>query len=268
VAWRTGPVLRRQTISAKGCALRCGSQRRASLTRIHHSNHMINLSYAIRKSPVHPKALKWILQAQSQMNDKATWSHEHLNLAPAASATERPGLGFPFVRIAPLRIGPYAVDEPVSTTSQVRTPNAIASGSTKTPSLWDCHLVASFLQQASEKFPEIVFELRDDTAQFVIGGAVTIQAGKLSLEGAWLRSEQERILEVTGDPQAVTGLIWAQAKALHDGVYLTDMPAADADVRELIHLDLDLDDYHGATVGELAAHFVRNILSEVVPLAA
>jgi hypothetical protein len=241
--------------------------RRASLTRIHYSNHMINLSYAIRKSPVHPKALKWILQAQAQMNDKASWSHERLNLAPAAGATERPSLGFPFVRIAPMRIGPYAVDEPTPTNSQVRTPNAIATGSTKTRSLWDCHLVAAFLQQASEKFPEIVFELRDDTAQFVIGGAVTIQAGKLSLEGAWLRTEQERILEMTGDPQAVTGLIWAQAKALHDGVYLTDISAAEADVRELVDLDMDPDDYHGATVGELAAHFVRNVLSEMVLVA-
>lgn len=227
---------------------------------------MITLSYAIRKTSVHPKILKWILQAQAQLNDRASWSHERLNLVPTSNPTDRPSVGFPFVRIAPLRVGPYVVDESTSNNAQARNSNAVAVGVTKTRSLWECHLVAAFLQQASEKFPDLVFELRDDTAQFVLAGTLAVRAGKLSLDDSWLRAEQERILEMTGDPQAVSALIWAQAQALHDGVYLADMPASDADLRELVNLDLD--DYRGATVGELAAQFVRSTISEVVPVAA
>lgn len=226
---------------------------------------MITLSYSIRKSPIHPKVLKSILDAQAKLNERASWSHEAMNLRPTASAPERPGLGFPFVRVAPLRIGPYVVDEPESTNSSNRIANAVASGSTKTKSLWDAHRVVAFLQQASEKFPELVFSLHDDTAQFVLAGSVTIRAGKLSLDDGWLRSEQERILEMTGDPQAVSALIWAQAQALHDGIYLADMMASDADVPELVNIDPD--DYHGATVGEFAAQFVRNSLSEMALVA-
>lgn len=229
---------------------------------------MITLNYAIRKAPIHPKVLKWILQAQAQLNEKASWSNERLNLAPAASATERPNLSFPFVRIAPTRIGPYAVDEPGSANSTTRPSNVLASGSTRTTRIWDAHLIAGFLQYISERVPEIVIELRDESAQFVIGGTITFQAGKLSLERAWLRSEQERILEMTGDPQAVSGLIWAEAKALHDGVYLADMLACETEVRELLELDMDPDDYQAASVGQLALHFVRNVLSELAPVSA
>jgi hypothetical protein len=151
-------------------------------------------------------------------------------------------------------------------TSQNRNPNAVASGSTKTRSIWEAHLVATFLRMVSEKFPEIVIGLHDDTAQFVLAGSVTMRAGKLTLDDGWLHAEQSRILEMTGDPQAVSALIWAEAQALHDGVYLADMPASDAHVPELVALDLD--DCHGASVGDLAAHFVRESLSELAPMAA
>jgi hypothetical protein len=227
---------------------------------------MINLSYAIKRTPVGPKALKWILLAQARLNDRVSWSHERLNLAPIGGGPERPALGFPFVRIAPMRIGPYAVEEPGPAGSTARIPNAIAAGSTKTRSLWECHVIASFLRYASEKFPEIVCELRDDTAQFVLAGAVAMQSGKLSLESGWIRAEQERILEMTGDPQSVSGLVWAQAKALHDGIYLAD---ASADETEVLATDINMDpeDYQGATTGELAAHFVRGTLSDLAPVA-
>lgn len=236
-----------------------------SLTR-YHSIPMITLSYAIRKSAVHPKILKWILDAQTQLNQRTSWSFEPLNLVPISGAPERPGLGFPFVRVAPLRVGPYVVEGSDATDSPQRHSNAVASGTTKTRSLWECHLVASFLRMVSEKFPEIVISLHDDTAQFVLAGSVTMRAGKLTLDDSWLRSEQERILEMTGDPQAVSALIWAQAQALHDGVYLVDMPVSDAHVPEFITMDLD--DCREASVGEIAAQFVRQSLSDRVPVAA
>jgi hypothetical protein len=227
---------------------------------------MITLSYAIRKSAVHPKVLKWILDAQTRLNQRTSWSFEPLNLVPSQSSPERPGLGFPFVRVAPLRVGPYVVEDSTATTSLNRNPNAVASGSTKTRSLWEAHLVAAFLRTVSEKFPEIAINLHDDTAQFVLAGSVTMRAGKLSLDDGWLHTEQSRILEMTGDPQSVSALIWAEAQALHDGVYLADMPASDTHVPELVALDLD--DCQGASVGDLAAHFVRESLSEMTPAAS
>ena len=71
---------------------------------------------------------------------------------------------------------------------------------------------------------------------------------------------------MTGDPQAVSALIWAQAQALHDGIYLADVQASDAQVPELVTMDPD--DYHGASVGDLAAQFVRNSLSEMASAVA
>lgn len=231
---------------------------------------MFHLRYAIlRKTPVSPKALKWILQAQALLNEKVPWSHDRLSFAPLGGGTERPPLAFPFIRVAPSRIGPYSVDESRSDESPARIPQAVAMGSMKTRSLWESHLVAALLARASEMYPEMTLELRDDSGQFVIAGAITIQGGKFALQRDFLQKERERLLEMTGDPAAVAGLDWAEAQALYNGAFLIDGPVADfMEIPEASALKLDKEMLATMTVGELANHYVGSVLSEMAPVAA
>jgi len=225
-----------------------------------------NLVYAItRRTNVSQKALKWALRAQSLLNEKSAFPHDRLNLAPVGGASERPGLSFPFIRIAPMRIGPYSAQEPLGDTPPVQNPNAFAAGSTKCRDLWSAHVVAAYLRVLSEQHPDIVLELRDETGQFVIPMSVFIRAGRFEINRELLNAQRERVLEASGDPQAGASFLWAEARALN-GEFLTDVPVADyMEVPEIV-LDMDAEDHRGATVGELATHFVRRVTAEVEPV--
>jgi hypothetical protein len=73
------------------------------------------------------------------------------------------------------------------------------------------------------------------------------------------------VLETSGDPQAGAGFLWAETRALN-GEFLTDVPVSDyMEVPEIITVDRE--NYAGASVGELATHVVRRMLSEMEPAA-
>ena len=93
-------------------------------------------------------------------------------------------MNFPFVRIAPLRIGPYSAPEPSGDSFPVQQPNAVAAGSTKCRDLWSAHVVAAYLRVLSETHPDILIELRDETGQFVIPMSVFIRQGGSSSTGS------------------------------------------------------------------------------------
>jgi hypothetical protein len=227
---------------------------------------MTNLVYAItRRTPVSQKTLKWAMRAQSLLNERSAFPQDHLNLVPLGGATERPALNFPFLRIAPMKIGPYSAPEPFNDTSAGSNPNAVAAGTTKCRDLWSAHVVVAFLRVLSEQNPEIVIELTDETGQFVIPMSVFIRAGRFEINRTFLNAQRERALETSGDPQTGTGFLWAESRALN-GEYLTDVAVADyMEVPEFV-FDMNLEDHRGATVGELALHFVRSALSEVEPV--
>jgi len=226
-----------------------------------------NLAYAItRRTPVSQKTLQWAMRAQALLNEKSAFPNDRLNLSPLGGAQERSSLGFPFVKVLPMKIGPYSVPDPVGDTSPVHTPNAIAAGATKVRDLWSAHTVAAFLRVLSEKHPDIVIELRDDTGQFVVCMSTFIRNGKFEINRELLNAQRERALEATGDPQAGAPFLWAETQALA-GEVLTDVPVSDyMEVPEIS--DVYAEDHPGATVGELATHFVRRVLSELEPVSS
>jgi hypothetical protein len=224
-----------------------------------------NLFYAItRRTPVSQKVLKWALRAQSLLNEKLVSCQDHLNLAPIGGAMDRPPVSFPFVRVAPMRIGPYSVPESLGDSQAVPTPNAVAAGTTKCRDPWACHIVAAYLRVLSETHPEVTVELRDETGQFVIPMSVFLKAGRFELNREFLNAQRERALETSGDPQAGAAFLWAETRALN-GEYLTDMPFAEyMEVPEVV-LDMDMQDMKGAMLSELALRCTRNILADVEP---
>jgi hypothetical protein len=231
------------------------------------SNMTTNLAYAItRRTPVSPKVLQWAMRAQSLLNEKTNIPHDRLNLAPISGASERPVLNFPFVRVLPMKIGPYSAAEPFGETSQMPNSNAVAAGSTKVRDLWSAHVVGAFLRVLSEQHPDVVLELRDETGQFVIPMGVFIRGGRFEINRELLNAQRERVLEASGDPQAGAGFLWAESRALN-GEFLTDVPVSDyMEVPEIV-LDMDRENFAGASVGELATYFVRRMLSELTPHA-
>jgi hypothetical protein len=231
---------------------------------------MFSLVYAIsRRTPLSQKALKWVLQAQTRLNGKVSWSHDRINLAPLGGVSERPALTFPFVRIAPTRIGPYTAPEPFGdNVGGQPKPNALATGTTKVRSLWLAHIVAAFLRQVSEKFPEAVLELSDGCGGFVIPVGVRIQAGRFEINRELLNRERERVLEATADPQAAAPFVWAESRALQ-GEFLADMAMSEyREVSELSEIEWDDEAYLGATVGEVANAYVGRVLAEVAQVPA
>jgi hypothetical protein len=144
-------------------------------------------------------------------------------------------------------------------------PNVAAAGSTKVRTLWEAHLVAAFLRIVSEQHPDITLELLDDSGQFVTCLSAFLRGGRFEINRELLNAQRERVLEASGDPQAGAAFLWAEARALN-GEFLTDVPVSDdiMEVPELV-LDMDREDYQGATVGELATHFVRRMLTDLVP---
>lgn len=226
-----------------------------------------NLRYAIRRSPVSQKALSWALQAQAKLNEKLSWQHDRLNLAPVVGAAERPPLGFPFVRVAPLRIGPYAVPDPYAERTPSHASDAFALGATKTRSLFGAHVVGSFLRSLSNAYPECVIELEDESGQFVLPMGVLVRAGRFELNAQVLNAQRARVLEMTGDPQAAAPFLWAEAQALN-GQVLADGPATEcAELPEVRGLDLDPEVFEQATIGDIANFFVSRLISETAPVA-
>lgn len=230
---------------------------------------MYSLQYAIlRKTPVSQKALKWILQAQTHLNAKVSWSHDRLNLTSPTGAPERPAITFPFVRIAPNRIGPYSVTDQFGENPLGQSvPNAMASGSSKVRDIWSAHVIAAFLRHVSEKF-DLSIELSDGCGGFIIPVGVRIQSGRFEINRDLLNRERERMLEATADPQSAAPFLWAEARALQ-GEFLADMPMSEyAEVSELRELEWDEDSYIGATVGQVADSYVGRVLAEVAPVTA
>jgi hypothetical protein len=207
------------------------------------------------------------MRAQSLLNEKTSIPHDRLNLAPSSGASERPILNFPFVRVLPMKIGPYSAPEPFGEASQVAGSNAVAAGATKVRDLWSAHVVAAFLRVLSEQHPDVVIELRDETGQFVIPMGVFIRGGRFEINRELLNAHRERVLEASGDPQAGAGFLWAESRALN-GEFLTDVPVSDyMEVPEIV-MDMDRENFAGASVGELATYFVQRVLAELVPQQA
>src|SRR5207244_770466 len=192
---------------------------------------------------------------------------DRLNLAPVAGAVERPSLGFPFVRVAPLRIGPYAVPDPYAERTPSHPADAIAAGATKTRDLFAAHTVASFLRSVSKAFPECAIELEDESGQFVIPMGVLLRAGRFELNAEVLNAQRAKVLEATGDPQAAAGFLWAEAQALN-GQVLSDGPATEcAELPEVRGLDLNPEVFEQATIGDIANFFVTRLISDTAPVA-
>lgn len=263
---RTGEA--RAEITGERCVPRGAALTPGSPSFLTPSSMTTNLAYAItRRTPVSQKALQWAMRAQSLLNEKTNIPHDRLNLAPVSGAAERPSLNFPFVRVLPMRIGPYSAPDPFGETTQMPSPNVAAAGSTKVRDLWSAHVVAAFLRIVSEQHPEIVLELRDDTGQFVVPMGVFIRGGRFEINRELLNAQRERVLEASGDPQAGAGFLFAETRALN-GEFLTDVPVSDyMEVPEIV-LDMDRENYAGASVGELATYFVRRMLTEMTPQAS
>jgi hypothetical protein len=97
--------------------------------------------------------------------------------------------------------------------------------------------------------------------------SVYIRGGRLETNRELLNAQRERALEASGDPQAGASFLWAETRALN-GEFLTDVAASDyMEIPELI-LESDAEDRVGATVGDLALHFVRRVVSELEPVAS
>ncbi len=227
-----------------------------------------NLHYAIRRSPENPKVLSWALQAQAKLNERLSPFRDRLSLAAVSAAPERPMLGFPFVRIAPARIGPYAIPDLFQDRSPVHTPNAVAVGATKVRDLFSAHVVAAFLRSVSKAYPECVLELRDESGQFVLPLGIVIRSGgRLELNAEVLNAERAKVLEATGDPQAAAPFLWAEAQALN-GQVLSDSPATEImEAPEVKELDLDPEVFEQATVGNIASFFVERVIADTAPVA-
>ncbi len=227
-----------------------------------------NLHYLLRRSSENPKVLNWALQAQAKLNERLSPTRDRLNFTPVSLAPERPMLGFPFVRIAPARIGPYAIPDPFQDRPSVNAPNAVAVGSTKVRDLFSAHVVAAFLRSVAKAFPDVVLELRDESGQFVMPLGVIIRSGgRLELNADVLNGERVKVLEATGDPQAAAPFLWAEAQALN-GQFLSDTTATDCEeVPEVSQLDLDPEVFGQASVGDIARFFVERVIADTAPVA-
>jgi len=215
------------------------------------------LSYAIKKRvPPTQKTMDRILSLQSQVNSRLELSQERLALAPVTSPV-RPPFTFPFVRMPDPRTG--ASLNP-SNDAEILGQNA-ACGSTRAPTLWHAHLIASFLKRMSSEYPDLVFELRDSLCRFVVPGVVTIRGGSVEMEREWLNRERERALELSGDPQAAAPFIWAETQALQ-GNLLESAPAVEvADALVMAEFVERGEDLEGMTVEDAADAVIARILA-------
>lgn len=215
------------------------------------------LHYVIsRRTPPSERVLKSILHMQEEANRRLSWQHERLSLAPERRVMRSP-LAFSFPRFAPatplptfdLRDGtPRIADGCVAGSTNVR------------QSLWNAHLVASFLKLASARHPELLFELRDDGG-FVLPGAVWIKAGKPEVNRLWLDEQRGRALATTGEIEAAVPFLWAEHQAL-EGNFFQDGDATDlVDVAEIEGLDVPWERLRSSSIGELADAAIASVCS-------
>jgi hypothetical protein len=223
-----------------------------------------NLVHGIlRRIPPTPKTLKQILDLQTEMNRRCTWSHERLSLAPVREPQR--SLSFPFLRLGAMKPGPAFAFEPQDTS---RPPlDACAFGTTKVRDLWSAHLVAAFLRTVSAKYPDLVFELRDESG-FVLTGATWIRAGKVERQREWLNKERERALEVTGDPNAAVPFIVAESQALQGKFFEEGSVSEFAEVPEVQELDLGWNDLESLSLADLADMVVARVANATAPAVA
>lgn len=225
-------------------------------------NYFYHLHYAISKrTPPSPRVWQAIAESQERLNRCLKWTNERLSLAPVRPA-DRPQFTFPLIhlglskqtppdpRIAQVDAGPV-----------VRIDDAYAVGSTKVrDSLWDAHVVAAFLRRVSADHPELLLELRDEGG-FVLPGAVWIKAGKVQLNRDWLNRERERVLEMTGDPNAAASYLWAEAEALQ-GRFFAETAASDfAEVPEIEDLGASWDELQSMSLAEVADAVVSRVIA-------
>lgn len=226
---------------------------------------MFHLNYAIRTAPVPDDVLPWILRAQTRMNDAIEWSNDELNFALVDGKTVRDTQSFPFVYTARGELDEVTAQTLLENGDHGRIPRATAVGETEVRTLWDFHLIAAFLRVASERFPEILFSLSDESCLLLPVGAIRIQSGKMSPYTNWLCSEYEFIVNMSSDEEeGVVERACAQLKALKDGQCTTDMPAAHGVLRQMNEIGLDERDYQGLSVGEVALKYVRRLLAEML----
>ena len=234
------------------------------------TNHMSNyhLQYAIsERTPPSPKALRAILDAQADVNDRLTWTHERLSLAPRRDAP-RPVFSFPYVRFAPVRTVPLHGPGAERGTATLAPAGAHAAGSTRVrDNLWNAHLIAAFLRTVSARHPELLFELRDDGG-FVLPGAVWIQGGKVELNRDWLNRERERALEATGSPEAASFYVWAESQALGGRFFEEGNVFDHAEVPEIRQLNASWDQLESSSLEEVADIVVKRAMNPVPVQAA
>jgi hypothetical protein len=214
----------------------------------HNPMPSFTLHYAIsRRTPPSERVLKSILNMQLEANERITWQNERLSLTPERPSM-RPSLGFSFGRFAP------AVTVPFPDTRDGARPivDGCVTGSTNVrQSIWNAHLVTSFLKLMSARNPELLFELRDDGG-FVLPGAVWLKAGKPELNRAWLDEQRGRALSATGEIDAAIPFLWAEHQAL-EGNFFRDGDAPDLlDDSEVADLNVPWERLQSTRVGELA----------------
>lgn len=230
------------------------------LTNSHMPIHHLVYAISNKGTPPSPKVVRQVLDVQTELNRRCTWNHERLALAPERGADRVP-FGLPIVRFASLYRGSFGrAGSDGFASGAPRIPDAAAAGSTKVSDLWNAHLVVAFLRHVSREHPELHLELRNESG-FVLGGAVTLRAGKVELSREWLNRERERVLEVTGDMNAAAPFVWAEAEALQGRFFLDEPVSSHAEVTEIGDL-LNWDDLERLSLADAADIVVDRVLSE------
>jgi hypothetical protein len=234
-------------------------------------NHMSNyhLHYSIsERTPPSPKVLRSILDTQTELNARLTWTNERLALV-ARRDLPRPTFAFPYVRFASVRTVPmHGLETQQGCIATLIPSGAYAAGSTKVrDSLWNAHLVAAFLRNVSARHPELLFELRDDGG-FVLPGAVWIQGGKVELNRDWLNHERERALEATGSPEAAEFYVWAETQALGGRFFEEGNVFDHAEVEEIRELGASWNQLESSSLEDIADIVVKRATSPSVPQVA
>jgi hypothetical protein len=222
---------------------------------------MFQLNYAIRTTPVSTDAMQWILQAQSLLNEATEWSKDELSWALVDGAAVRDTQAFPFVNTMFPDLDEKMAFKLLEDGCSLRIPKASMVGTSEIQTLWEFHLIVAFLCTVSQKFPDLLLSLSDETCQLLPVGAIEIQRGKVRPYTNWLCSEHEFYVNMSGDEDCVVQRAFAQAKALMDNNCMVDMPAKKGALHQMRALGLDEDCCESTSVSEVATKFVRDILA-------
>jgi len=225
--------------------------------------HFHHLFYGIsRSAPCSPKTWQAIVQAVGAMNRRIHWEHEPLSFA-LERQPERTAFPFPLIRIGlPKQVSSNSPFVQAENGPAACLENSFAWGSIRTRgNRFHSHLVVAFLRCISERFPEILLELRDETG-FVLAGGVWFRGGKAELNRERLNRERERVLEATGDPNAAAPYLWAEAEALQ-GRFFVETAASEYAHEPLIEaLEMSMDELDSMGLGQAADTIVKAVLSE------